>query len=78
MRLLKLPVHSPRSRLLYFLPAFPRVARHPRTIYFLPALAGYENNRIRGSLVVWRSLPEIPESVARYHAEAWTCNAVRE
>ena len=23
---------------------------------------------IRGSLPVWRSLPEIPESVARYHA----------
>ena len=68
-------------RTIYFVHAqraTPRVARHPRTIYFLHAQAWLENNRIRGSLPVWRSLPEIPESVARCHAKAWTCNAVRE
>ena len=46
----------------------PSFSRHPRTIYFVHALAWLRNNRLRGSLVVWRSLPEIPESVARCHA----------
>ena len=35
---------------------------------FSSRFSGLENNRLRGSLPVWRSLPEFPEAVARYHA----------
>ena len=52
---------------------------HDVTIYFLHAQAWLENNRF-GDLLPQPpcQLEEIPESVARCHAEAWTCNAVRE
>ena len=59
-------------------PTPPYSSRHPRTIYFVHAQRGYEIIAF-GDLfgLIWCQPKEIPESVARNHAKAWTGNAVR-